>query len=146
MHDTMLTISYESLGKILHQLQDAPEIQNSPELAGQVRSALSFHQQMSVEVQALKQEQQSLRQEISDLSREPGERICNQPSTNQFGKYEEMRERGSSPQEVYLATQQDGLDEVASISVMRRVFHLSVSDAQVLISQAENAMKRPHAA
>lgn len=88
MHDTALSVSYSSLGKILNQLQDAPEIQNSSELAEQVRNAISFHQQMAVEVQAVKQERQSLRQELSDLTREPEERICNQSrrlSLTEFG-------------------------------------------------------------
>jgi len=146
MHDTMLSISYDSLGKILDQLQDATEIKNSPELAGRVRNAISFHQQMAVEVQALSREQQVLRKELSDLTREPGERVCEQPSPNLFSKYEEMRERGVSPQDIYLATQQDGLDGVASISVMRRVFHLSLPQTQELISQAENALQQQRAA
>ena len=135
MDDTMLSISYESLGKILDQLQEAPEIKNSRELAEWVRNAISFHQQMAGNVQALRQEQRRLRQELSDLTREPGERVCDQVLQNQFGKYEEMRHLGATPQEIYLATKDDGFDHIESIAALRRVFQFSLQEAQDAISQ-----------
>ncbi len=145
MSDTMLSVSYESLGKILEQLQESPEIRNSPELTARVRNAVLFHRQISAELQELLKEHQELRETVSDLTREPGERVCNQSAQNQFSKYEEMRDLGSDPQEVYLATKDDGLDDIKSIRALRQVFNLSLREAQKAISQAKIELSQ-HAA
>ncbi len=137
MHDTLLSVSYESLGKILAQLQDAPEIKASQTLAERVRNAISFHQQISVEVEAMRQQQRLVKQKLSEVTREPGERICNQAPPYNFGKYEEMRESGATPQQIYLATRADGLGRVESIAALRQLFQLSLPEAQDAISQAE---------
>lgn len=145
MSDPMLSISYESLGKILEQLQESPEIKASPEFAERVRNALLFHQQISAELQGLLKERQELEKTISDLTRETGERVCNQPLPNRFGKYEEMRDLGADAQEVYLAATDDGYDEIGAIKALRQVFHLSLPEAQEVISQAQEERRR-HAA
>ncbi|MGH9832080.1 MAG: hypothetical protein ACRD9Y_03620, partial [Blastocatellia bacterium] len=78
-------------------------------------------------------------------TREPGERVCNQSLQNQFGKYEEMRDLGVGPQEVYLAATDDGYDEIGAIKALRQVFHLSLPEAQAAISRAQEE-RRQHAA
>ena len=145
MHDMMLSVSYESLGKILAQLQDAPEIRGSQTLAERVRNAVSFHRQISVEMQASQQEHEMLKQKLSEMTRDPSERVCGQASLRDFGKYEEMRQQGAPPQQVYLATRNDGLDRVESIAALRQLFQFSLPEAQAVISQAE-AQFRQHAA
>jgi len=142
MHDTMLSVSYESLGEILEQLRDAPEVKTSPALAERVRNAIAFHQQISAEVLALKQERQLLDEKLSALTREPGERVCPQTSPYSFGKYEKMRDQGATPQEVFLLTQTDGLDRVGALTVLRRLFQLSLEEAQGLISQTESQTRQ----
>ncbi len=132
----MLTVSYQSLGKILEELQNAPEIKESAELTSRVRNAILFHQQISTEWQGLLREYREIEQELSDLTREPGERVCNQPVSNEFGKYEQMRDHGAAPREVYLAAQDDGLDKIESIKALRQIFHLSLQEAQETIAQA----------
>jgi len=145
MHDTMISVSYESLGKILEQLRDAPEVQASRALAERIRNAIAFHQQISAEVLALKQERQLLEEKLSDLTREPGERVCHQTSPHSFGKYEKMYDQGATPQEIYHSTQIDGLDRVGALTVLRQLFQLSLQEAQDAISQTE-AQIRQHAA
>ncbi len=136
MHDIMLSVNYESLGKILEQLQESPEIKISPELAERIRNAILFHQQISAELQGLLKEHQELKKTVSDLTREPGERVCHQSPQSLFSKYEEMRDIGAGPQQVYLAARDDGHDEIAAIKALRQVFHLSLQEAQEAISQA----------
>lgn len=142
MHDIMLSVSYESLGKILVQLQESPEIKASPELAERVRNAILFHRQISAELQGVLEESQELKRTISDLTREPGERVCDQPPRNQFGKYEEMRRLGANSEEVYFAAIKDGHDEIGAIKVLRQVFQLSLQEAQDAILQAQKDRQR----
>jgi len=96
-------------------------------------------------LQGLLKEHRELKQTVSDLTREPDERACNQPSQNRFRKYEEMRDLGADAQEVYLAATDDGYDEVGAIKALRQVFHLSLQEAQAAISQAQEERRR-HAA
>ncbi len=142
MHDTMLSVSYESLGRILEQLQDSSEIRASSELTARIRNAILFHRQISVDLQGLLEEYQNLKRTVSDLTREPGERVCNQLLRNQFGKYEEMRNLGVTPREVYFATRADGLDGIESIRALREVFNLSLQEAQEIISRAELELRQ----
>jgi hypothetical protein len=137
MRDTTLSVSYESLGNILEQLQESPEVKASLELTERVRNAILFHRQVSTEWQELLREHRELLGKISDLTREPGERVCNQSPPGQFIKYEEMRNHGADTQEVYLATKSDGLDDIGSLKALRQVFNLSLPEAQEAISQAE---------
>src|SRR5574341_307954 len=141
----MLSVSYESLGKILEQLQASPEIKASPELAERVKNAALFHRQIAAELRGLLEERQELKKTISELTREPGERVCDQPSQNRFSRYDEMRDLGADPQEVYLAARDDGFDEIEVIKVLRQVFHLSVREAQEAISKAQKELQQ-HAA
>src|SRR5207244_4339601 len=134
--DTMLSVSYQSLGKILEQLRDAPEVKVSRSLAEHVNNAIAFHQQISAEVLALKQERKLLEEKLSELTREPGEKVCHQAS-HSFGKYEKMRDHGATPQEVYLSTQADGLDYIGALAALRQVFHFSLQEAQDAITQTE---------
>jgi hypothetical protein len=94
MRDTALLVSYESLGKIFEQLQASPEIRASPELAERVKNAVLFHRQIAAELQGLLEERQELKKTISELTKEPGDRVCNQPPQNQFSRYDEMRDLG----------------------------------------------------
>lgn len=137
MHETMLTVSYESLGKVLEQIQSSAEVKNSVELAGQVGQAVSFHQQMAAEIQALKEEQRLLRQKLSDATREPEERVCSESALNQFVKYEEMKSKGATAHEVYFAIRKDGLSQIESLLALRQVFNLRLQDAQNVLAQAE---------
>lgn len=137
MHETMFRISYESLGKILRQIQESAEVKGSPVLAERVGDAISFHQQMAAEMQALNQEQQLLKQKLSDVTREPGERICSESIPNQFVKYEEMRNAGAPPKEVYSAARKDGFSQIEAIVALRRVFNLPLQDAQDVLVQVE---------
>ncbi len=47
-----------------------------------------------------------------------------------FQKYEKMRDQGGSPKEVYLAAKKDGLDFLALIRLLRKVFSLSFTQAK----------------
>src|SRR2546428_6935592 len=118
MRDIILSVSYESLGKILEQLQEYPEIKASPELTERIRNAILFHRQISTEWQGLLEEHRELKKTVSDLTREPGERVCGQGLQNQFSKYEEMRDHGVRPSEVYLAAIEDGYDDVEAIRAL----------------------------
>lgn len=142
MFNVMFSVSYESLGGILEQLQQSPEIKNSPELADRVHNAILFHQQISVELQGLLSEFRELEEKVSELTRESGERVCNQPARNRLVKYEELHAHGASPQDVYQAARNDGFDDIESIRVLRRVFQLSLSQAQETASQAEVELQR----
>jgi hypothetical protein len=137
MHETMLKISYESLGKILRQIQESAEVKGSPVLAERVSDAISFHQQMAAELQSLNQEQQLLKQKLSDVTREPGERICYEPSPERFLKYEKMGNAGATPQEVYSAAIADGLSRLEGILALRQIFELHLPDAKEVVGQVE---------
>jgi hypothetical protein len=142
MSEIMLTVSYQSLGQILEELQNAPEIKRSAELSSQIRNAILFHQQISTELEGVLRRQLEVEQELSDLTREPGERVCHQPILDEFEKYERMRDRGAAPREVYLAAQDDGLDKIKSIKALRQIFHLSLQEAQETIAQAREGQPR----
>ncbi|MCG3162234.1 MAG: hypothetical protein JMDDDDMK_03474 [Acidobacteria bacterium] len=142
MHDVILSVSYESLGKILEQLQESPEIKASPELAERIRNAILFHRQISTDWQGLLKEHRELKKTVSDLTREPGERVCGQGLQNQFSKYEEMRDQGANPQGIYLAATEDGYDGVGAIRILRWVFDLSLQEAQEIILQAQSDQQR----
>jgi len=137
MHEILLSVSHQSLGKILEQLCESPEVKASPELTERLRQAIFFHQQVSVEFQELLQAYQDLREERSRLTRELDERVCNRISPSQFSQYEKMRDAGSRPPDVYLAAKNDGLDEIEAIKVLRQVFHFSLREAESAIAEAE---------
>ncbi len=137
MHDTMLTVSYESLGKLLKQIQESEAVNSSPELVGQVAQAMSFHQQMASEILALKQEYQLLNQKLSQATREPGERVCFEPNPDWFSKYEVMKGTGATPQEVYSAVRKDGFSRLEGIMALRQVFNIPLSDAKEVLAQIE---------
>lgn len=136
MHDLMLSVSYESLGKILEQLSAAPEVQAAPKLAEQIGQARAFHQQLAVELQGLLCEQQELREQLSALTREPGERLCGEAELGQCAIYERLRDLGAKPQEVYLTAKNDGHDDVGALRILRRVFGLSLDEAQTAATEA----------
>jgi hypothetical protein len=140
MSDVMLSVAYQSLGKILAQLSESPEIQASPELSARIRNAQLFHQQMADELQEMLRENHSLRETVSELTRETDERVCGRPSTSRFARYEAMRDAGSDPQEVYLAARNDKLDEIETIRTLRHVFHLSLSEAEEAMAEAESEL------
>ena len=142
MHETMLKISYESLGKILRQIQESAEVKGSPVLAERVSDAISFHQQMAAELQSLNQEQQLLKQKLSDVTREPGERICYEPSPERFLKYEKMGNAGATPQEVYSAAIADGLSRLEGILALRQIFELHLPDAKEVVGQVETQVHK----
>lgn len=137
MHETMLKVSYESLGKLLRQIQESAEIKTSPVLAHQVNEAISFHQQMGAELQELSREHKLLKQEVSDATREPGERICYEPSPERFLKYEKMGNAGATPQEVYSAAMADGLSRLEGILALRQIFDLHLHDAKDVVAKVE---------
>ncbi len=95
-----------------------------------------------MDLQGLLKEHLELKKTVSDLTREPGERVCGQGLQNQFGKYEEMRNHGVNPQGVYLTVTEDGYDDVEAIRILRRVFNLSLQEAQEAISQAQKDQQR----
>ena len=47
-----------------------------------------------------------------------------------FNKYEELRERGLGPHEVYQVARTDGFDLITSIRLLRKVFGLSLAEAK----------------
>jgi len=47
-----------------------------------------------------------------------------------FKKYEQLRDSNQSPRTAYLAAKDDGVDEIAAIRMLRRVFGLSIVDAK----------------
>ena len=47
-----------------------------------------------------------------------------------FSAYERSRDAGASPKEVYLRGRADGLDEITSIRMIRKVFSLSLVQAK----------------
>jgi len=142
MHETMLNISYESLGKILEQIRESAEVKGSPALAERVDNAISFHQQMAAEMQMLNQEQQLLRRKLSDVTREPGERVCYESSPNQFAKYEEMKNAGATPLDVYSAAMADGLSRLEGILVLRQIFNLRLPDAKEVVGEVETQFQK----
>lgn len=140
MHDLMLSVSYESLGKILEQLSAAPEVQAAPRLAEQIGRARVFHQQLVTEFQGILREQQELREQLSALTREPGERLCGDATPGQFGKYERLRDSGAAPREVYLAAKDEGLDDLSALRILRQVFQFSLPEAQAVAAEAAQEM------
>ncbi len=134
MHELTFTVYAESLGKILEQLYASPEAQASPQLAEQVRNARGFHQRLAAEFQGLLREQQMLREQISALTREPGEHVCAPAGQARFDKYQRLRETGVTAPEVYLTAKHDGLDELRAL---RQVFQLSLREAEEVATQAE---------
>jgi hypothetical protein len=47
-----------------------------------------------------------------------------------FQKYEKMRDQGASAKQVYLTAKKDGLDPIALIRLLRKVFCLSLPEAK----------------
>lgn len=47
-----------------------------------------------------------------------------------FGKYEQMRDSGAAPQDVYRTAKADGLDPITVLRLLRRVFSLSLAQAK----------------
>ena len=142
MHDLMLSVSYESLGKILDQLSVAPEVQAAPKLAEQVGRARAFHQQLAVEFQGVLREEQELREQLSALTREPGERLCGDTGPEQLGRYERLRDSGATPQEIYLAAKEAEADEVSVLKILRQVFQYSLPEAQAVAKEAAHELLR----
>jgi hypothetical protein len=61
-----------------------------------------------------------------------------------FRKYEQMRDEGSSPRDVYLTAKADGLDEITSLRLLRKVFALSLTGAKevtIVASGAANSLE-----
>lgn len=54
-----------------------------------------------------------------------------------FTKYESMRDAGTSPELVYQAAVQDGLDPITRVRLIRAVFCLSPGQAKEVIVRAE---------
>jgi hypothetical protein len=135
--DIMLSVSYQNLGQILGQLRESPTVQSIPELAEKVRQAILFHQQLAHEYQELLQEHQTLKQKLSQFTRDPGEIVCDDTRPARFGKYEQMRNAGMGARDVYWAAKQEGLDKIELIAMLRQVFQLSLRDAQSAMVEAE---------
>ncbi len=142
MHETMLRVSYESLGKILRQIQESAEIKASPALAQRVNEAVSFHQQMAAELQELSREELILKQKLSEVTREPGERVCYEPSPERFVKYEQMKNTGATPQEIYSTAMADGLSRLEGILVLRQIFNLRLPDAKEVVGEVETQFQK----
>lgn len=49
---------------------------------------------------------------------------------NEFPKYEELAAKGASPEDLCELAQQDGLDRIAVLRMLRCVFHFSLKDAK----------------
>lgn len=50
--------------------------------------------------------------------------------TDDFRKYEAMRDEGTDPNQVYLAAKADGLDPITLLRLLRAVFALSLTEAK----------------
>jgi len=50
--------------------------------------------------------------------------------TDDFTRYEAMRDAGEDPKAVYHVAKSDGHDEIASIRMLRSVFSLSLAEAK----------------
>jgi hypothetical protein len=129
-YDILFSVSFKSLGKILDEISDAPAVKVSPELVGLIRNATDFHHQLYEDVRGLIEENQTLKREISELTREPNEILCNRSVTASYDKYTQMRDAGSTPQEVFSAGKADGLDYIALIKLLRVTFNLSLNEAK----------------
>lgn len=140
--DMMLTVSYQSLGKLLAQLGENPAVNTSPELAEKVRQATLFHRQIADSLDALLQEQEAFRAELSRVTREEGERVCGEQPPR-HAKYEAMRAAGSGPDEIYFEAGADGLDRIQRLRVLRHVFHLSLAEAEQVAERAEAGERQP---
>ena len=57
--------------------------------------------------------------------------------TDNFSKYEAMRDSGSAPEEVYREALRDGVDSIARIRLIRAVYSLSPGQAKEVIVRAE---------
>jgi hypothetical protein len=57
--------------------------------------------------------------------------------TDNFGKYELMRDSGSTAEQVYLAAVEDGFDAITRVRLVRAVFALSPRQAKEVIVRAE---------
>jgi hypothetical protein len=56
-----------------------------------------------------------------------------------FSKYESMRDKGTSPKDVCLMAQTDGLDPITVIRLLRSVFSLSLVQAKEVMVVAERS-------
>jgi hypothetical protein len=54
-----------------------------------------------------------------------------------FKKYEELRDGGAPPREVYGLAKSDGLDPITSIRLLRKVFGLSFMEAKKIIGMLD---------
>lgn len=137
MHNILLSVSYKSLGKILEDIHNYPAVVASPELVQLVRNAISFHQQLQKDFSGLLEENQELKEDLSRLTREPGEIVDSKKMFDQFEKYERMRDAGKSPQDIYEAAKSEGLDSISLIKALRAVFNLSMNEATEIIDRVE---------
>jgi hypothetical protein len=83
------------------------------------------------------QEHQTLKQKLSQLTRDPGEIVCGAPRPARFSKYEKMRDAGMTVRDVYWAARQEGLDKIELIAMLRQVFQLSLPEAQNAMVETE---------
>lgn len=58
-------------------------------------------------------------------------------NSDNWSKYEAMKQRGRSPQEIYRAGIADGLDWAASIRLLRALFDLDLPGAKEVTLQAD---------
>lgn len=54
-----------------------------------------------------------------------------------FRKYEELRDRGASPQEVYATAKADGVDDITLIRLVRKVCNLTLAQAKEITGAAK---------
>ena len=57
--------------------------------------------------------------------------------TDDFTKYEAMRQAGAGPEDVYRAASQDGIDPITRIRLIRAVYSLSPGQAKEVMVRAE---------
>lgn len=134
MQEILVTVTYKSLGGLLAKLAEAPAIQGSPELAERVKHAQAFHQQLAVELEGLVAEQRSLREELSHLTREPGERVCGAPAKQWIP---------ASPAELLAVLQGqplDGTGYVGALKAIRQMFGFSLEEAKQTLAQGKTTL------
>ena len=56
---------------------------------------------------------------------------------SEFAKYADMKSKGATPRDVYLAAKADAVDAIKMIRLLRQVFELSLAEAKQVTSAAE---------
>jgi hypothetical protein len=136
MDTVLLDSAYGSLGLLLGQLSEMPEITSSSEAIHKLQNAMLFYKEIGLQYQRVLNE--------LDKSMSSGEYLDNNNDhscidllTTPTKKYVDMRLAGANAQKVCSEAKTDGLNTIQRIKLLRSVFGLSLEESHRIESSTD---------